>query len=44
MPSELSLNSIILISCFSTIITILASLIPALSVTKIQTIKALKYD
>ena len=44
MPSEINLNSIVLISTFSLFITALASLLPALSVTKIEAIKALKYE
>ena len=44
MPSELSFNSIFFISIFSILITIITSLIPSLTVTKIETIKALKYE
>ena len=44
MPSELSFNSIFFISIFSILITIVSSLIPSLTVTKIETIKALKYE
>jgi len=44
MPSEITVNSILFISLFSIIITILASIFPALAVTKIETIKALKYE
>tara|TARA_A100001015_G_C14992336_1_gene714567 strand:+ start:698 stop:1930 length:1233 start_codon:yes stop_codon:yes gene_type:complete len=44
MPSELSFNSIFFISIFSILITIISSLIPSLTVTKIETIKALKYE
>ena len=44
MPSEISLSSILIISSFSIITSILASLIPSLAVTKIEPIKALKYD
>ncbi len=44
MPSKLSLTSIITISIFSITVTILASLLPSLSVTKIKIIKALKYE
>ena len=44
MPSKLSLGSIISISLFSILVTTLASLLPSLSVTKIETIKALKYE
>ena len=44
MPSEISLGSILSISIFSILITILASLFPSLAVTKIEPIKALKYE
>ena len=44
MPSEISAKSILLISLFSIIIVALASLFPSLSVTKIEPIKALKYE
>ena len=44
MPSELSFNSIFFISIFSILITIISSLIPSLTVIKIETIKALKYE
>ena len=44
MPSEISLESILSISIFSITITILASLFPSLAVTKIEPIKALKYE
>ena len=44
MPSEISIESILSISVFSIIITILASLFPSLAVTKIEPIKALKYE
>ena len=44
MPSKLEFKSIITISSFSLIVTILASLIPALSVTRVEPIKALKYE
>ena len=44
MPSEISLKSILSISIFSIIITTLASFFPSLAVTKIKTIKALKYE
>jgi len=44
MPSKLSIESIISISGFSLLITIVTSLFPSLSVTKIETIKALKYE
>tara|TARA_A100001015_G_C14697523_1_gene596952 strand:+ start:172 stop:684 length:513 start_codon:yes stop_codon:yes gene_type:complete len=44
MPSEISVDSILSISIFSIVITILASLFPSLAVTKIEPIKALKYE
>ncbi len=44
MPSKLSLSSIFSISIFSIFITTLASILPSLSVSKIETIKALKYE
>ena len=44
MPSEINAKSILSISIFSIVITILASLFPSLAVTKIETIKALKYE
>ncbi len=44
MPSEISLSSILLISGFSIVTSIIASLFPSLAVTKIEPIKALKYD
>ena len=44
MPSEISFFSIIIISGFSIITSILASLFPSLIVTKIEPIKALKYE
>ena len=44
MPSEISLSSILIISSFSLITSIFASLLPSLAVTKIDPIKALKYD
>ena len=44
MPSEVSLSSILIISSFSLITSMFASLLPSLAVTKIDPIKALKYD
>ena len=44
MPSEISTRSILSISIFSIAITVLASLFPSLAVTKIEPIKALKYE
>ncbi len=44
MPSEISLSSILIISSFSLLTSIFASLLPSLAVTKIDPIKALKYE
>ena len=44
MPSEISLSSIIIISGFSILTSIFASLFPSLTVTKIEPVKALKYE
>jgi len=44
MPSEISPVSILVIFILSLITTTIASLIPALSITKMNTIKALKYE
>ena len=44
MPSKLSYSSIILISSFSILITSISSLLPSLTVTKGEIIKALKYE
>ena len=44
MPSEISLRSILSISIFSILTTVLASIFPSLAVTKIESIKALKYE
>jgi lipoprotein-releasing system permease protein len=44
MPSEIDPLSIMIIFMFSLIITSLASLIPAIAISKMNTIKALKYE
>jgi lipoprotein-releasing system permease protein len=44
MPSEISLFSIMIIFLFSLIITSFASLIPAIVISKMSTIRALKYE
>ena len=44
MPSEINLISISIIFLFSIIITVLASYFPAKLITKMDTIKALKYE
>ena len=44
MPSEINPFSIMIIFIFSLITTSLASLIPAISISKMNTIKALKYE
>ena len=44
MPSEISIRSILSISFFSIAVTVLASLFPSFAVTKIEPVKALKYE
>ena len=44
LPSEISLYSIMIIFIFSLITTSLASLVPAIAISKMNTIKALKYE
>ncbi len=44
MPSKLSLGSITAISVFSIFVTVITSLLPSMSVSKIEIIKALKYE
>jgi lipoprotein-releasing system permease protein len=44
MPSEVNLFSVIIIFIFSLITTSLASLVPAIAISKMNTIKALKYE
>ena len=44
MPSEINIRSILSISLFSIVITVLASLFPSFTVTKIEPVKALKYE
>ena len=44
MPSEISFFSIIIIFIFSLTTTSLASLVPAITISKMNTIKALKYE
>ena len=44
MPSEIDLNSIIIISLCSLFITILVSIFPAYSASKLDPVKALKYE
>ena len=44
LPSEINLISIIVIFIFSIITTSLASLLPAIAISKMNTIKALKYE
>ena len=44
LPSEININSIIIIFIFSLIISALASYIPALSISKMKTFRALRYE
>ena len=44
LPSEINIFSIMIIFIFSLITTSLASLIPAIAISKMNTIKALKYE
>ncbi len=44
MPSEINLGYIIIISCFSLLITFLATIFPSLSAARLDPIKALKYE
>jgi len=44
LPSEINSFSIMIIFIFSLVITSLASLIPAIAISKMNTIKALKYE
>ena len=44
LPSEINIYSIIIIFIFSLIISALASYIPAMSISKMKTFRALKYD
>ena len=44
MPSEISFSSIVIIFIFSITTTSLASLVPAITISKMSTIKALKYE
>ena len=44
MPSEINLGYIFMISCFSLLITFFATIFPSLSASKLDPIKALKYE
>ncbi len=44
LPSEINIHSIIIIFIFSTLITSIASFLPARSISKMKTFRALKYD
>ena len=44
LPSEINSISIVIIFLFSIFITSLASLVPAVAISKMSTIKALKYE
>ena len=44
MPSEININSILLISICSIIITAIVSIYPALKASRMNTAKALKYE
>jgi lipoprotein-releasing system permease protein len=44
MPSEINISYIIIISCFSLLITFLATIFPSLAAAKLDPIKALKYE
>ena len=44
MPSEININSIILIALCSIIITCIVSFYPAMKASKLNTVKALKYE
>ena len=44
MPSEINFQSILIISFFSLVITILATIFPSLAAAKLDPVKALKYE
>ena len=44
LPSEINITSIFIIFIFSLIISALASYLPAASISKMKTFRALKYD
>jgi len=44
MPSEINIQSIILISICSIFITIIVSIYPAAKASKLDTVKTLKYE
>ena len=44
MPSEINLNSILIIATCSIVITTIVSIYPAIKASKMNTAKALKYE
>ena len=44
MPSEININSILIISLFSLFVTTISTLFPSLSAAKLDPVKALKYE
>jgi len=44
MPSEININSILIIASCSIVITIIVSIYPAIKASKMNTVKALKYE
>jgi len=44
MPSEININSILIISVCSIIVTILVSIFPAIKASKLDPVRGLKYE